>query len=649
MVSGLWQRGEAFVCGIAGLFHGGLVRDEVAATLERMTAAMVHRGPDGSGVIAADGGGLAMRRLAVIDLAGGDQPMVNETGAVAVVMNGEVYNYRLLRERLRGAGHTFRTDSDTEVAVHSYEASPRGFPKDLRGMFSVAVWDRDRNSVTLAIDPLGIKPVYYIADVDRLCFASEMGSLMASGLVDSAVSGKALAQYFALGYVAAPESIFTAVKRLRPGEVLRWVPGEGACTETYWEVPAAAQLPPGGADLRIQVRDQLREAVRSHLISDVPVGAFLSGGVDSSAIVALMSEVAEFPVRTFSIGFADPRHDERRFARRVAQTFGTIHEELILEPSHTDAIDGIVRHFGEPFGDPASLPTYFVSRMASERVKVALSGDGADELFLGYTLYRGLEVARMTQRLPVWVRGSCEQAGRRVAESRLAGRAPAVDRLAKRSLDTMRPPRTAFRSKMKPPGAGSLTACLHPWVRRAIAGFDPFEPYETAWRRWNVDRQPVGLDGFVYGQIKVSLPDDMLCKVDRMSMAHSLEVRVPFLDQSLVEFVSGLPMSSRFPRWRRKALLRDAMRGLLPDEILDRPKHGFTIPISGWFRNDLFAFARERLLSSDARESGFYDSGGVHDLLESHARTEREVSGGLWMLLMFEVWRHGLGLSAHVV
>lgn len=635
------------MCGIAGIFQATLEADEVARCLTAMSDAMAYRGPDDAGMLAEHGAGLAMCRLAIIDVEGGSQPVTNEDGTVSLVMNGEIYNYRELGTRLRRNGHAMRSASDTEVAVHDFEQSRGAFPSDLRGMFALAAWDRSRTSVTLAVDRLGIKPLYFVADKQRLVFASEMRSLLASGLVTPVLDPEALAQYFTYGYVASPRSILRGVQRLRAGEALQWSPLEGPQIRRYWDLPAATE-PWGGsaAELRTEIRRRLRDAVKSHLVSDVPLGALLSGGVDSSAIVALMSEAGAAPVRTFSIGFADPGYDELPYARRVARRFGTDHTEVVLEPSHVEVLEDVVRHFGEPFADPAALPTYFVSKLASQSVKVALSGDGADELFMGYTLFRGLDVARHAQALPGCVRNAVAALSRSLPVAGLPQWDDRVRHVAKRVADSMLSPAQAFRSKSRPAGAEAAVHCLSAEVRRVFARTAPFEAFAAAGNRTPGSFGGDPLQPFVDAGMAVSLPDDMLVKVDRMSMAHSLEVRVPFLDHQLVEFVSKLPVRTRMPHFKLKWLLRDSMRGLLPDEILDRPKHGFGVPLSAWFRNDLAGYARNLLLSGEARGSGFYDSAALANLFDQHSSNRGDFSGGIWLLVIFEIWRAGLGLEA---
>ena len=650
------------MCGIAGLFVPDADRGRIQAELEAMSAALVHRGPDDAGILADDGGGLAMRRLAIIDVRGGHQPQLNESGDLAVVMNGEIYNFKELRRRLTAGGHVFRTGSDTETVVHCFEDAPTAFARDLRGMFALAVWDRRDGSVTLAVDPLGIKPLYYVAAGSRLVFASELGSLLAGGSVQRLIDPQALSEYFAFGYSCAPGTIYRGVRRLEPGHVLRWAPGRGGSLARYWDLPAprpggrpageAAVRAAGesavrpGAEPAAAVRELLGDAVRSHMVSDVPVGAMLSGGVDSSAVVALMSEASGAPVRTFTVGFTDPRHDERAHARRIATRFGCDHHEVVLQPASVDTIPQLVGHFGEPFADPAALPMYFVSQLAREHVKVALSGDGADELFLGYTYFRGLEVTRRLQGLPGWARRGLVRSGEDLLGTRLAARSARADRFGRRLAASGLSLPEAFLRKISLDGAESARICLAQDVVRALEARPPLAPYGRAWREYRGRGAGDALETLAYGQMKVSLPDDMLCKVDRMSMAHSLEVRVPFLDQALVEYVSSLPMAQRFPGRRLKGLLREALRDTLPGDVLDRPKHGFTVPLPAWFRGDLVGYARELLLSSEARASGFYDPAAVDRLIGDHAGTRRQATGGLWTLIVFEAWRSSQGVDA---
>ena len=629
------------MCGIVGWVGGRVSPEERERVVRRMASQIRHRGPDDDGFLVAEGVGVGMRRLSIIDLAGGHQPIHDETGSRWVVLNGEIYNYRDLRREL-SARHVFRTESDTEVIVHAYEDSGAACVERLRGMFAFALWDGPARTLLVGIDRLGIKPLYYAEVAAGLVFGSELKCLLASGLLDRALDEDGLRQYFTLGYIPAPWTIFRSARKLLPGHLLSWTAASGALVRAYWDVPARVEHGRSPAEVRGQLREHLRDAVRSHLVSDVPLGAFLSGGIDSSAVVALMREAGVSPVRTFTIGFADPAHDERRAARRVATWCGTEHHEWVVEPEGVDLAPALVAAFDEPFADPAALPIYYVSKLARERVTVALSGDGGDELFLGYRTFQGLEVARHVQRLPA--------SGRRLVEAALERAAPMAhrwdrtERWAKRAADSLLPPAQAYRSKMSAVRWSTVAPLLSRELRARLAGRNPYALVDECLGQGAADPAGHPLAPFVYAGLKVSLPGDMLVKIDRMSMAHSLEVRVPFLDHRLVEFAARIPIEQRFPRWRLKGLLRDSLAGTLPPDVLRRRKHGFTVPLNRWFRQDLRAFAADVLLSEAARKRGFLDAAAVDRLLRGPQRGA-EVGPLLWCLLVFELWCRHAGVT----
>jgi asparagine synthase (glutamine-hydrolysing) len=622
------------MCGVCGVVLAqSRVEEE---TIRSMCAAIAHRGPDDEGVFVEGRVGLGVRRLSIIDVAGGHQPISNEEGTVTVVYNGEIYNFGELRTELAARGHVFSTRSDTEVIVHGYEEFGRDVVRLLRGMFAFALWDARRAELFIAIDRFGIKPLYWAHEQGDLVFASELQSLLRAGLVSRELDRQSLAEYLALGYVPAPRSILGGVLKLPPASLLTWKPGTEPEVTTYWQPPRARPTESTAEALRANVLEGLREAVRSHLISDVPLGAFLSGGIDSSTIVALMSEMSSQPVRTFSIGFDDPEHDELDKARVVASRFGTDHHELVVEPAAVDLLPTIVSHFAEPFADASALPTYFVSGLAANSVKVALSGDGGDELFVGYTTFQGVELARALQPLPKFVKRTL---------ARVAGSPPRLPwpmwndrlgRVSKRALDSLVDPSDAYRSKVALTDPTAVAPLLSSGLRADLAALDPFRAINTSLTANLNGADP--LERFLRANLEVSLPSDMLVKVDRMSMARSLEVRVPMLDHVFAEMVLGLPVRSRFPRWRLKGLLRDAVRGILPSEILDQRKHGFTVPVTRWFRGDLDVFAREILLDAATARRGFLDAKALETALASHVAGTRNYGSVIWSLLIFELW-----------
>jgi asparagine synthase (glutamine-hydrolysing) len=621
------------ICGIAQVDSGDQID---VGTLRRMADVIEYRGPDDAGMHVSGRIGLAMRRLSIIDLERGRQPISNEHRTIHLIFNGELYNYRALRAELESRGHHFATESDTEVVVHAYEEWGSSCLDRFRGMFAFGLWDDPEETLLLAIDRFGIKPLYYGLFGGDLVFGSELACLLASGRLVKDVDDASLAEYFTLGYVPPPATIFRDVRKLEPGTFLRWTPRQGASLDRYWDIPAArddATLSSG--PLRQELRERLKDAVRAHLVSDVPIGAFLSGGIDSSTVVALMSEVSEEPVTTFSIGFDAREHDERRLARLVAKRFNTNHHELVVEPESVDVLPRLVSHFQEPFADSSALPTYYMSKLARSSVKVALSGDGGDELFVGYTTFLGVELARHAQSLPPALRRLLTSFPGQIpgrAQPRWSDR---MGRWQKWAADTALPPEDAYRSKITMAGLPVLRPLLTREFRQRLDGHNPFRAVDHALAASAAARP---LERILYAGLKVSLAGDMLVKVDRMSMANSLEVRVPLLDHIVAEFVAQIPVGIRFPRWRLKALLKRTMADSLPREVLRQRKHGFTIPLAAWFRGDLRGFAADILLSTEARDRGFFDVRALERFLRDHARGERNVGAAIWSLLMFELW-----------
>jgi asparagine synthase (glutamine-hydrolysing) len=629
------------MCGICGIVHSDPAHAVDVAALRRMNDVLVHRGPDDQGMFVSANVGLAMRRLSIIDLQGGHQPVQTEDGRVRLVFNGEIYNYRSLRVALQERGHRFASRSDTETIVHGFEEYGSGIFEKLRGMFAVAIWDMRRDTLVLATDRFGIKPLYYASLPDRLVFASELAALYGVGSLPHTPDVAALAKYFTFGYIPHPVTVFEGVKKLAPASVLEWSPGCQPVLRSYWYPPrspkraekTAVERPPM---LRKRLREALRDAVRSHLESDVPIGVFLSGGMDSTSIVALMSEVTEGPIRTFSIGFEQQSQTELELARLVANRFSADHTEIIVKPDAAAVLPTLVRHFGEPFADSSALPTYFVSRAAREHVKVALSGDGGDELFLGYTLFRGLELARRLQAVPAPVR----RPFRRFANRARHDRGERWHRVLKRTADSLAGPREAYRGKLAMPGIAAVAPFLTRDLRDSILQQDPFDLVD----RILVEEasHPLGhpLQPYAAAALQFSLPADMLVKVDRTSMANSLEVRVPFLDHELAEFVLAIPIEERLRHWRLKALLRDTMADALPREIVTARKRGFTLPLTAWFRDGLTKFAADVLLAGGG--SGLVDRKAVETLVRGQVASLHTATI-LWSLVIFELWSVQLG------
>jgi len=607
------------MCGIAGIvaLTGGPVHEtEVRA----MCGALRHRGPDAEGVYLAPGVGLGVRRLSIIDLRTGDQPVRNEDGTAWVVFNGEIYNYRELRRDLEARGHRFSTSSDTEPIVHLYEDRGAACVNALRGMFGLAVWDQARRTLLLARDRLGIKPLYYTEVGGRLAFASELKALLQLPEVEARVDWRALGSLLTTLYTPADQSILAGVRKLEPGHVLVARPGRDIRIARYWDVHFDPEEGRSEADVAAELRDLLEESVRLHLASDVPLGAFLSGGIDSGSVVALMSRATAGPVKTFSIGFRDQDFDETPDARLVARALGTDHHEQILERDSVGILEEVAFHLDEPFGDSSAIPTYMVSKLAARHVKVVLSGDGGDELFAGYDRYRSEARDRRHGRLERWTMGRVA----RLMPRGMRGR----DRLAHLSL----PHGRRYLNRLTLFDREGMRTILRPGVLELVAPHDPWWREARRLSRsghWLSRLQDVDLTSY--------LPLDILTKVDRMTMAHSIEARVPLLDHKLVEFAARIPPDMLLRGGRSKHILKRAVAGLLPDWVLEKPKRGFAIPLGRWFRGPLRGFVRDLLLSARSRRRGIFDPAAVERLLEDPVRG-RDLNLPVWTLLSFELW-----------
>ena len=611
------------MCGICGLAtRGGPVDPE---RLRAMSATLVHRGPDSDGQLLDGSVGLASRRLSIIDLQTGDQPIANEDGTVHVVQNGEIYNYRELRARLERAGHRFTTRSDTEVLVHLYEEHGDAFAEQLRGMFAVAVWDARRQRLVLARDPFGIKPLYYRLDAEGLAFASELRALP-RGEIDF----DALEAFLAFNSIPGPYSIFRDVKKLLPGHVLAWEGGEARVSRFARPapVPASEVRRDDEDELAEELRARLRDSVRAHLIADVPVGVLLSGGVDSSMLAALASQESTEPVHTFSIGFEERSFDELDDARAVAQLYGTRHKELILRPNAALLLPVLADAFDEPFADSSALPTYLVSQLAASHVKVALSGEGGDELFGGYYTYAADLLAL-----------------------RFGGLAPIARPLVERLPSSSR--RASFDYKAKRFVRGAALPPLerhHAWkeifspeARIELLASDPLsakrlDPVDLLRTRYAETDGAELLARLQDVDLGTYLVDDLLVKTDRASMAHSLEARVPYLDPLVAGLAMSLPTRLKVSGLKKKRLLRKAAEPLLPRRIVYGRKRGFSIPATAWLRGELEPFARDVLSAETLRRQAFFRPEPVARLLDRHVAGREDLSRQLWGLLAFTLW-----------
>jgi len=589
-----------------------------------MNAKLVHRGPDSEGTFLDGGVGIAARRLSIIDLETGDQPLANEDGSVRVAQNGEIYNYRELRAELAAKGHRFASHGDTEVIAHLYEEYGLDFAARLRGMFALAIWDARERRLVLARDRFGIKPLYYRDEADELRFASELRALP-RGEVDP----EALEAYLAFNFVPAPYSIFNGTYKLPPGHLLVWTEGRARLDRFARPHPVdASELRKESAEtLAEELRARMRDSVRAHLVSDVPVGVFLSGGVDSSLLAALAAEESTGPLRTFTIGFEERSFDETAGARKVAERYATNHRELVLRPEPELLLRALAEAFDEPFADSSALPTYLVSQLAAEDVKVCLSGEGGDELFGGYYTYAADLLA---SRL-----GPIARLARPFAELLPSSNARiSFDYKAKRFTRSAHLPPLERHHGWKEIFAPDVRAEL----RARLSAFDPVDLLRARYAETERAEPLARLQDVDLG---IPLVDDLLVKTDRSSMAHSLEARVPFLDTTVSNLALALPRRLRVTGLDKKVLLRRAAEPLLPREVVHGKKRGFSIPAAAWLRGELEPFAREVLAPGVLRRQGFFAPEVVAGLLDRHAARKEDLSRQLWGLLAFTLWYEG--------
>lgn len=618
------------MCGICGIYEpqGESVIDR--AVLKSMADQIRHRGPDDEGFYTGPGIGLAHRRLSIIDVEGGHQPLSNEDGAVWIVFNGEIYNFEDLNRQYLSGGHSFRTRSDTETIVHLYEELGEACFAELRGMFAIALWDARRRRLLLARDRIGKKPLYYSWDGRRLVFGSEIKALWPAGRISRDVDPEAVSDYFSYQYVPAPKTIYRSVRKLRPAHYLI-IEGSNLREVPYWDIRFDENRGLGEAEWCDRFLEEYRIAVKSRLISDVPLGAFLSGGVDSSSVVALMNEFQR-PVTTCSIGFAEKSYNEAEDAREFAATLGANHFEETVQPRAIDLLPKLAWHYDEPFADSSAVPTYYVSQIARRNVTVALSGDGGDENFAGYRRYK------LTMR-ENHVRGLIPPVARRFVFGPLGeiypklGWAPRMFRA-----------KSTFQSLARDPLEGYFYggSCCPPALKnrfftgdfnRQLNGYDSVEVM-----RYHYDRAETAdpLSKIQYVDMKTYLVDDILVKVDRASMANSLEVRCPLLDHKLMELIAEIPSSFKLRDGQGKYIFKRALKQVLPPGVLNRTKKGFAVPVAEWFRGELKDFGREALLQ---RRDDFLNNNVLEDCWKQHQRGQRDWSALLWCALMFRTWQ----------
>jgi len=591
-----------------------------------MSGRLVHRGPDDEGLFCEGPAALAARRLSIIDLAHGHQPIENEDGSAVVVQNGEIYNYRELKRELEGKGHRFATDCDTEVLVHLWEEEGERFVERLRGMFAIALWDKRRQRLLLARDPFGIKPLYYRHVGGELSFASELKAMLEQPGFSREIDPQAVSAYLAFNSIPAPLTIFAEARKLPPGHLLTYE-GEDVELRRYARPGAVSDGERGGSEeeLAAELREVLDDSVRAHLVADVPVGVLLSGGVDSGGLAALASAHAGEPVRTFSIGFEEEGFNELSRARLVAERYGTEHHELIVRPDAVELLPKLVEAFDEPFGDSSALPTYLVSELAAGHVKVALSGEGGDELFGGYYTYVADLLARRVGRLAPLARPLAEA---------LPSRTDRVgfDYKAKRFARAAALPPLERHHAWKEIFSPQLRADL---AGPGAATWDPVDLYRERYA------ETAGADPLARMQdvdLGIYLVDDLLVKTDRASMAHSLETRVPFLDPAVAEFAFSLPRRMKVRGFAKKRLLRKALEPLLPREIVHGRKQGFSIPIAAWLRGPLEPFAREVLSPGALERQGLLEPAAVTRILDRHTAGQEDLSRQIWGLMALTLW-----------
>jgi asparagine synthase (glutamine-hydrolysing) len=645
-LDGLWpqqirNRKVAHMCGICGWMDLHYRFDDHRSTLKQMNATLSHRGPDDSGVMVFDNAALGMSRLSVIDLTSGHQPMANEEETCWIVYNGEIYNFLVLRRELEARGYRFRTRSDTEVILHAYEEWGSDCVHRLRGMFAFAIYDcraqatdpspasKGHGYLFLARDRVGKKPLYYYYQHDGLLiFASEIKAILAHPSVRRRVNRSVIPLYLAYGYIPAPSTIFKDIYEIPPAHTLT-AQDRQVTVQKYWDIPCSVHdSAPSEQECVESLRELLEDAVRIRLISDVPLGAFLSGGLDSTAIVAIMSRLMDQRVKTFAIGFADDlSFNELEYARLVARTYGTDHREFIVRPDAIELLPKLIWHYDQPFADSSAIPSYLVAQLTREHVTVALTGDGGDELFAGYGRFAAARVAEFYCRLPQFLQTALVHLLSALPESTTYN---GFVRRARRFMDHAPLP-------LAEQYLGWVSIFQDDFTRDLLANrgdVDPLSHFQTYFDHADIDH----VNQLLAVHAKTCLPGDLLVKTDRMTMAHSLEARSPFLDQELVEFAARLPSAFKLKGLTTKYILKKALAGIIPEEIIHRKKHGFSVPVGHWFRTILKEYIRELLLSPRAVRRDYFRQEAVQRLIEQHQSGKRDHGHRLWALLTFEMW-----------
>jgi asparagine synthase (glutamine-hydrolysing) len=620
------------MCGIVGIVKRDRREMVDEARLKRMRDVLRHRGPDGEGLFIDGPVGLGHRRLAIVDVAGGHQPMTNEDETAWIVYNGEIYNHAALRPGLEARGHRYRTRSDTETILHAYEEDGERCVERLQGMFAFALWDRARERLLLARDRLGIKPLYYACTDDELLFASEIKAILAAGPIRPALNEAILPEFLATAYVAGAETFFRGIRKLLPGRTLTWSASGSIRERRYWQLPrrleeSGATLSERGAELRAR----LTAAVESHLMTDVPLGLFLSGGIDSTGLAAIMTRLVKGPIHTFAVGLTDPDANELAFARLAARAVGAEHREVVVSPEQFfDALPRLIWHEDEPIATPASVPLHFVSRLAQEHVKVVLTGEGADELFLGYNRYR---MTAWNERLGRAYWSLVPDSLRQLAKRQVPRLPSAVRRGVARSFVALRPgPRELFYENF----------AVFPHMLQHAVLADPRlltarDAYAAGLRHYE-EAPGQSLDRMSHADMQTYLVE-LLMKQDQMSMAASIESRVPFLDHEFVEHAAAIPARFKIRGWQTKSVLRVALQDLVPPRILRRRKMGFPVPLGRWFRGPFQALVSELVLGPRALQRGLFRPATLARLAAEHQAGAAEHGYRLWLLMNLEIWQ----------
>jgi asparagine synthase (glutamine-hydrolysing) len=621
------------MCGIAGVLNIDLHTQVSETTLDRMGRVLVHRGPDEGGMFLRGPVGLSHRRLSIIDISSGRQPLLSDDGKLAIVFNGEIYNYKSLQKNLLKNGHRFRTQSDTEVILNAYMEYGERCVGYLRGMFAFAIWDGRRNQLFIARDRVGIKPLYYYWNGRRFIFASEIKAILEDLSVERDLDLQGLDDYLTYLYIQSPKTIFKAVRKLPAGHTLS-ISERGTKQEQYWDLSFDPKEGAKESDYAMGILEKLKESVSLHLMSEVPLGAFLSGGMDSSAVVGVMAGQLDCPVKTASIGFHEDGFDERPYARLVAKKFCTDAYEKIVRPDAVKVLDDLVWYFDEPFADSSMIPAYYVSQAARGKVTVCLSGDGGDENFAGYRRYRfDLLENRIRTVLPHGIRRHLFGLLGQIYPK--ADWLPQVLRAKTLFTNLSLSPEQAYFNTMSWFTPAMKRSLYQDYVKKALKDYEPFSVMKTYFDRTR-DWDP--LSRIQYVDIKTYLVDDILTKVDRASMAHSLEVRVPLLDHEFMEYAAGIPARYKLRNGEGKYIFKRAVGGLVPPEILNRPKMGFSVPLAQWFRTDLKGMFEGWVFSKDAFIGSLFNLDSVQQWWNQHQRRTRDYSYHLWALLVLERW-----------